>query len=43
MIVVAIHRNMSEVWTDCVRTSGLLTFWRRNYFFLILAHTVYKM
>jgi len=20
-----------------------LTFWRRNYFFLILAHTVYKM
>ena len=23
--------------------SGILTFWRRNYFFLILAHPVYKM
>jgi len=22
---------------------SFLTFWRRNYFFLILAHTVYKM
>ena len=22
---------------------NILTFWRRNYFFLILAHSVYKM
>ena len=24
-------------------TLSQLTFWRRNYFFLILAHSVYKM
>ena len=24
-------------------TVSYLTFWRRNYFFLILAHSVYKM
>jgi len=27
------------LWARCL----FLTFWRRNYFFLILAHTVYKM
>ena len=26
-----------------METEGSLTFWRRNYFFLILAHPVYKM
>jgi len=26
-----------------VTAYSLLTFWRRNYFFLILAHSVYKM
>ena len=26
-----------------VQMHSFLTFWRQNYFFLILAHTVYKM
>jgi len=30
-------------FTCTYHTLSLLTFWRRNYFFLILAHSVYKM
>jgi len=28
---------------ETCRTFSILTFWRRNYFFLFLAHPVYKM
>jgi hypothetical protein len=27
----------------CSQNHAVFTFWRRNYFFLILAHPVYKM
>ena len=35
-----------EAWNKLIikfSASSWLTFWRRNYFFLILAHPVYKM
>ena len=39
--------TLFNVYCHCDRFSSsrrrLLTFWRRNYFFLILAHPVYKM
>ena len=38
---VDIARPLKAVTINCPKM--LLTFWRRNYFFLILAHPVYKM
>jgi len=34
---------LSVSFHHCCILSCILTFWRRNYFFLILAHPVYKM
>jgi len=36
-----VYKNFPE--RNSVRPSVALTFWQRNYFFLILAHSVYKM
>jgi hypothetical protein len=37
--------RMNAFFIICIKSHILffLTFWRRNYFFLILAHPVYKM
>jgi len=40
-LLILQRRNNCIGWQ--LRSPGLLTFWRRNYFFLILAHPVYKM
>ena len=40
--VSSIGRN-ETYWPTVYSTEHSLTFWRRNYFFLILAHPVYKM
>ena len=37
ILITLKHSRISELFND------LLTFWLRNYFFLILAHLVYKM
>ena len=34
---------MQKLIYDLTHSSTWLNFWRRNYFFLILAHPVYKM
>ena len=37
-------RHLQDVFSDTDNFDYcLLTFWRRNYFFLILAHPVYKI
>ena len=35
--------NIHDTLINCQFSCAILTFWRRNYFFLILAHPVYKM
>ena len=40
---VSLHARELNKHICSASKSGLLTFWRRNYFFLILAHPVYKM
>ena len=44
-IYIYIYIYSVQYCTKCVfySTVGSLTFWRRNYFFFILAHPVYKM
>ena len=39
------EEGLFRIWNRRLKTilSAHLTFWRRNYFFLILEHTVYKM
>jgi len=36
------HSVTAAMLSDAMKETSL-TFWRRNYFFLILAHPVYKM
>jgi len=40
-VYVGMEIMLFEQYTTSAQIA--LTFWRRNYFFLILAHTVYKM
>ena len=42
MIHIKLETN-NDFIRECIAFINLLTFWGRNYFFLILAHPVYKM